>query len=197
MFYDYGRQTNAFIINEPLVLSLLTGVLNRTSPTAGPATAYTSPQLMAGELQGLAGAYGVALPGAQALAIANNLNPNNFEQDKVTSQTLSYDLYVDGTYRLTDKFEVSAGLRYTADYKSTFNAANVGNRSVLGGVIGALGQPAATRTAILGGLSLPGAANIPPSAAYPIPLFGILYQPTAATAARTRISSATTASPGG
>jgi outer membrane receptor protein involved in Fe transport len=178
-FGDYGRQTNGFIINEPVTLALLTGVLNRTNPVAGPISAYTSTPLVAAELQGLAGAYGVALPGAEALGIANNFNQNNFEQDKVTSQTLSYDAYLDGTYRFTDKFEVSAGVRYTTDDKKTFNAAEVGNRSVLGGVIAALSQPAATRNAILGALAAPGAANIPVSAAYPIPLFGILYQPTA------------------
>jgi len=177
-FGDYGRQTNSFIINEPVTLALLTGVLNRTNPVAGPISAYTSRPLIAAELQGLAGAYGVALPGAEALGIANNFNQNNFEEDKVTSQTLSYDAYLDGTYRFTDKFEVSAGVRYTTDDKKTFNAADVGNRSVLGGVIAALSLPAATRNAILGALSVPGASNIPVSAAYPIPLFGILYQPT-------------------
>ncbi len=146
---DYGRQTNGFAINEPVTLALLTGVLNRANPAAGPISAYTSSQLIAAELQGLAGSYGVALPGQQAAGIASNFNQNNFEQDRVTSQTQSYDAYLDGTYRFTDKLEMSAGLRYTTDDKKTFNAANVGNRSVLGGVIAALGQPAATRNAIL------------------------------------------------
>jgi outer membrane receptor protein involved in Fe transport len=177
-FDDYGRENTSFIVNEPLLLGLVTGVLNRTNPSAGPVSAYTSPQLLAAELQGLAGAYGVALPGAQALAIANNLNQNNFESDTVTSKTLSYDAYVDASYKVTDKFEVSAGVRYTADNKTTYNSETVGNRSVLGGVIGALSQPAAVRTALLGGLAVPGAANIPLSAAYPIPMFGLIYQPT-------------------
>jgi outer membrane receptor protein involved in Fe transport len=177
-FDDYGRENTSFILNEPLLLGLVTGVLNRTNPSPGPVSAYTSPQLLAAELQGLAGAYGVALPGAQALAIANNLNQNNFESDTVTSKTLSYDAYVDASYKLTDKFELSAGVRYTADNKTTYNSETVGNRSVLGGVIGALSQPAAIRTALLGGLAVPGAANIPLSAAYPIPMFGLIYQPT-------------------
>jgi len=178
VFDDRGRENTGFILNEPLLLGLVTGVLNRANPSAGPVSAYTSPQLLAGELQGLAGAYGVGLPGAQALAIAKNLNQNNFEYDSITSQTLSYDLYFDGTYKVTDKFEVSAGVRYTADQKKTYNAETVGSRSVLGGVLGALAQPAAVRNAILGGLAVPGAANIPPSAAFPIPLFGLIYQPT-------------------
>jgi outer membrane receptor protein involved in Fe transport len=178
LFGDYGRQQNGFIINEPVILSLLTGVLNRKNPNVGPISAYTSPQLIAAELQGLAGAYGVALPSAQALGLANNFNQNNYEQDIVTSLTHSYDVYLDGTYHVTDKLEVSAGVRYTTDAKKTTNAASVGSRSVLGGVIGALSLPAATRNALLAGLSVPGAANIPLSAAYPVPLFGILYQPT-------------------
>ncbi len=178
VFSDYDRQNSGFIINEPLLLGLVTGVLNRTNPVAGPVSAYTSPQLLAAELQGLAGAYGAALPGAQALAIANNLNQNNFESDSETSKTVSYDVYLDGTYKVTSKFEVSAGVRYTADNKTTTNAEVVGNRSVLGGVLGALAQPAATRNALLAGLAAPGAANIPLSAAYPIPVFGLIYQPT-------------------
>jgi len=177
-FDDYGRENTSFIVNEPLLLGLVTGVLNRTNPVPGPVSAYTNPQLLSAELQGLAGAYGVALPGAQALAIANNLNQNNFESDTVTSKTLSYDVYLDGTYKVTDKFEVSAGVRYTTDNKTTYNSESVGNRSVLGGVIGALGQPAAIRNALLGGLAVPGASNIPLSAAYPVPVFGLIYQPT-------------------
>jgi iron complex outermembrane receptor protein len=177
-FRDTSRQTNGFVINEPLTLALLTGVLNRTNPVAGPVSAYTSPNLIAAELQGLAASEGVTLPGAEALGIANNFNQNNFEQDTVGSRTMSYDAYLDGTYKVTDKFEVSVGVRYTTDNKDTSNAATVGNRSVLGGVIAALGLPAATQAAILGGLAVPGAANIPPSVAFPLPLFGILYQPT-------------------
>jgi len=51
-------------------------------------------------------------------------------------------------------------------------------RSILGGVIGALSQPAAVRDALLGALAVPGAAAIPPSALYPVPLFGLGAQPT-------------------
>jgi outer membrane receptor protein involved in Fe transport len=178
VFDDRGRENTGFIVNEPLLLGLVTGVLNRTNPVAGPVSAYTSPGLLAAELQGLAGAYGVALPGAEALGIANNLNQNNFESDTVTSQTLSYDVYFDATYKLTDKFEVSGGVRYTTDSKKTYNSETVGSRSVLGGVLGALAEPAAIRNALLGGLAVPGAADIPLSAAYPIPMFGLIYQPT-------------------
>ncbi len=52
-------------------------------------------------------------------------------------------------------------------------------RSILGGFIGALGLPAAQRTPLLTALAAPGAATIPPSAAFPVPLFGLGSQPTA------------------
>jgi iron complex outermembrane recepter protein len=177
-FSDYGRQRSAFVINEPLVLALLTGSLNRSNANAGAASTYASTALETAELQGLAHAYGVSLSTAQAQALAQNLNANHYEQDTVTSRTQSYDAYLDGTYRFTSKFEVSAGLRYTADDKKTSNAALVTSRSVLGGVIAALSQSSAVRTALLTGLAAPGAASIPYSTSYPIPMFGVLYQPT-------------------
>ncbi|WP_164066747.1 hypothetical protein, partial [Serratia marcescens] len=65
------------------------------------------------------------------------------------------------------------------DAKTTgFSSAVSNGRSILGGFIGALSQPAATRTALLGALAVPGAANIPTSALYPVPMFGLGLQPT-------------------
>ncbi len=84
------------------------------------------------------------------------------------------------TLRVSEKFEVGAGLRYSHDDKSsTYTAAVLNGRSILGGFIGALGLPAAQRTPLLMALAAPGAATIPPSAAYPVPLFGLGAQPTA------------------
>ena len=89
-------------------------------------------------------------------------------------------MFADVTLRVTDRIELAGGIRYTRDDKrSGFTAAVLNGRSILGGFIGALGQPAATRTALLGALAVPGAATIPPSAAYPVPLFGLGAQPTA------------------
>jgi outer membrane receptor protein involved in Fe transport len=177
-FSDYGKEISGLQFGEPLVLSLLTGVLNRSNPTAGPISAYTNPAVEAAELKGLAGAYGVALPTAEATAIASNLNMNNVETETITSQTLSYDAYVDGTFKATDKLEFSGGVRYTADNKETFNSEYVNSSSVLGGFIGALGEPAAVRNELLAGLSYPGVSNIATSQALGLPIFGIIYQPT-------------------
>jgi outer membrane receptor protein involved in Fe transport len=177
-FSDYGKEISGLQFGEPLVLSLLTGVLNRSSPTAGPISAYTNPAVEAAELKGLAGAYGVALPTAEATAIAGNLNMNNVETETITSQTVSYDAYVDGTFKATDKLEFSGGVRYTADNKETFNSEYVNSSSALGGFLAALAQPAAVRNELLAGLSYPGVTNIATSQALGLPVFGIIYQPT-------------------
>jgi outer membrane receptor protein involved in Fe transport len=178
-FSDYGKVISALQSGEPAFLSLLTGVLNRANPTAGPISAYTNTAVETAELQGLAKAYGVAVPTAQATAIANNLSLNHVETETTTSQTLSYDAYVDGTFKATDKLEFSGGVRFTADNKSTFNSEYVNSTSVLGGFIGALSQPAVVRNALLAGLSVPGVNNLAVSKAIGLPIFGILYQPTA------------------
>jgi outer membrane receptor protein involved in Fe transport len=82
---------------------------------------------------------------------------------------------------VSEQFELGAGLRYTKDDKvSGLTSSVLNGRSILGGFLGALSQPAPTRAALLGALSVPGAANIPPSAAFPVPLFGLAAQPTAA-----------------
>ncbi|WP_260582075.1 TonB-dependent receptor domain-containing protein [Sphingopyxis sp. PET50] len=116
---------------------------------------------------------------AQAQAIAANLKPGHLETSTNESRTRAIDLYGDATFHVTDRFEIGGGLRYSHDSKrSRYTAAVLNGRSILGGFIGALSQPAAVRTALLQALAVPGAATIPPSAVYPVPLFGLGAQPT-------------------
>jgi outer membrane receptor protein involved in Fe transport len=179
VFGDYQRANTQLVIDEPLALALLSGTMNRANPVVGPESAYTNPAAEAAAVQAVAAAHGVAMPTSQALAIAANLNPNHFEQDGVTAQTLSYDAYLDGTFRPTSNLEFSAGVRYTTDKKETFTSNTVGSRSTLGGVIGAFGQTPAVRDLILNALTLPNVSTRPFSSSFPLPEFGVLYQPTA------------------
>ncbi|MDO9249120.1 MAG: TonB-dependent receptor, partial [Phenylobacterium sp.] len=51
-----------------------------------------------------------------------------------TGETQSYDVFADATYKLTDQLEVTAGLRYTYDDKTSGYGASLDNAgSVLGG----------------------------------------------------------------
>jgi len=194
VFRDDGRQRLPLQFDERMGLAVLTGQLNGglagtglPSTTPAPAalfgaTAFTGPliQGLVGQLSG----GNVLLSSAQAAAIAANLRSNHVEEATNTSELTSYDLFGDVTFDVTDRLELSAGLRYTRDDKTTgFSSRVVGGRSVLGGAIGAA-QLAAAGTpqaigqaqAILGALALPIVQQIPSSQ---LPLFGLTFQPTA------------------
>jgi iron complex outermembrane receptor protein len=186
-FHEDGTQRVPSQFDERATLARLAGALNGGGAIPGrpasdpvPAALLASPAFTGALLQGVAGAYGVALPAAQAQAIAANLKSNHLESTTNGSRTRAVDLFGDVTVRLSDQFELGGGLRYSHDDKrSTFVSSVENGRSILGGLIGALGQPAAVRDALLRALAAPGAATIPPSAAYPVPLFGLGAQPTA------------------
>lgn len=175
-FGDDGRHRVPLQINEPDLLALFTGYLDRRNPVAGPQSLYASPQVGALLLQGLAGASQVALPSATALGIARNLQGAQQETYTDLSRTAAYDLFADGVWRPTARLELEGGLRYTDDRKTTGYAAQVANgRSVLGSVIAALGLAEPARSGLLAALSAPGAAR---STTLPVPLLGLVVQPT-------------------
>jgi outer membrane receptor protein involved in Fe transport len=179
-FGDDGRQTIPLQLNEPELLSLLTGYLNRTDPAPAPASAYANPQTDAALLQALAGAYGDNLTAPQALAIANNLQPDHQEQYANSDTVLAYDLFGDLVVRPTSKIEVEGGVRFSEEHKTTGYSSELDNgRSVLGTFLGALSQPEPIRSELLSLLSVPGSAQIPSSATFPLPLIGLEVQPTA------------------
>jgi len=185
-FHEDGFQRTPAQFDERGALARLAGALNgggaipgRPASDPAPLALFSNPAFTGLLLQGVAGAYGVALDPALAQGIAANLKPGHLETSTNGSRTNAFDLFGDVTVRLSDQFEIGAGLRYTHDDKRSWYKASVLNgRSILGGFIGALGQPAAVRDALLGALAVPGAANIPPSAMYPVPLFGLGAQPT-------------------
>ncbi|AJP71081.1 TonB-dependent receptor [Sphingomonas hengshuiensis] len=185
-FRENGFQRTPGQFDERVTLARLTNTLNgggaipgRAATDPAPLALFSNTAYTGQLLQGVAAAYGVALPTAQAQAIAANLKSNHLETNTNSARTKSWDLFADATYKLTDRLEVGGGIRWSHDDKTTgFQSAMVNGRSILGGFVAALGQPAATRTALLGALAVPGAANIPTSALYPVPLFGLGLQPT-------------------
>lgn len=149
----------------------------------------------------------ILLTPAQAQAIAANLRGDHVEAVQTTSDLEALDLFVDGTWSVTDRFELSAGLRYTRDDKDTgFRSFTIGGRSVLGGAVGAAqiagqanqliatGTPAnvaqgnamlAQANALLGALQSPFVQAIPEAL---LPNFGLTFQPTANNGDRTVVS---------
>jgi outer membrane receptor protein involved in Fe transport len=184
-FHEDGSQRTPAQFDERVALARLTGQLagpipGRPATDPAPAAVFANSAFTGALLQGVAAASGVTLAAPLAQAIAANLKPAHLETTTNFSRTNAIDLFGDVTLRLSEAFEVGAGLRYSHDDKrSSLSSAVVNGRSILGGFIGALSQAPATRTALLTALAAPGAATIPPSAAYPVPLFGLAAQPTA------------------
>ncbi|MGK6356854.1 TonB-dependent receptor [Sphingomonas sp. DT-207] len=185
-YRENGSQRTPSQFDERVLLARLTNTLNgggaipgRPATDPAPGAVFGNTAFTGTLLQGIAAASGVALPAAQARAIAANLKPGHYETSTNYGRTESWDLFADVSFKITEAFEIGGGVRWTHDDKTTgYESAVLNGRSILGGFIGALSQPAATRTALLGALAVPGAANIPPSALYPVPLFGLGAQPT-------------------
>lgn len=186
-FNDENSQRTPAQFDERLILARLTGTLNggplqpgRPATDPAPLGLFGATAFTARLLQGVAAARGVALAAPLAAGIAANLRPNQLETLTNFSETEAFDIFADATFRISPQFEVGAGIRYSRDDKTTaFSSAVLNGRSILGGFIGALGLPAAQRTPLLTALAAPGAATIPTSAAFPVPIFGLGFQPTA------------------
>ncbi|HET7816589.1 MAG TPA: TonB-dependent receptor, partial [Sphingomicrobium sp.] len=191
-FSENGSQRTPAQFDERVTLAQIAGALNGFIP-GRPAT-DPAPMSLIGNtgftsllLQGVAAASGYALPASgtcngltvAANCIAANLKPIHREEQTNFSETKAIDIFGDVTTKIGDKIEVGAGVRYTRDDKTTGVQAEISNgRSILGGFIGALSQSEPTRTALLAALGAPGAANIPPSPGYPVPVFGLTFQAT-------------------
>lgn len=184
-FWESGSQRTPTFFDERVLLARLAGALNGLVP-GRPATDPAPLSLLRGTafdatlLRGLAGAQGLALSGPLSTAIASNLKTAHLETATNLGRTKSWDVFGDVTFHVSSQFELGAGIRYTHDRKRSAISARVLNgRSILGGFLAALSQPEPNRTALLNGLAVPGAANIPISPLYPVPLFGLAGQPTA------------------
>ena len=175
---ENGAQRIPLQLDERLVLALLTGRLDRRNPVLAPEAAYTDRTVVAGQLRGLALARGAALSQTQALAIADNLRGDHREVYEDASKSKGADLYADLAWAPIERLQLTAGIRYGWLDRTSGLSSAVEGRSVLAGFLGALSQPAAQRQALLGALAFPGAATLPRSTAYPIPLFGLRAQPT-------------------
>jgi iron complex outermembrane receptor protein len=178
--------------DERMALGQFTGQLNAAAAgsrlpatTPAPAAFFDNPAFVGALVQGAAASLSgnrLLIPAATAAAVAARMRPDFLEQAIDESDLTSYDLFADVTVKPVDRLELSGGVRYTSDDRTTRYASSViGGRSVLGGVIGAAqtaaaGTPAAIATAnqIIGGLAAFGS-----NPAAPLPLFALSAQPTA------------------
>jgi iron complex outermembrane recepter protein len=189
IFHEDGQQRLRFSFDEASLLANVTGQINAGAAGTGlPATTPAPIGLLrdpafAGALtQALVGAISggtVSISDAQAQAIARNYVVHS-EEGTNTNRLRSFDLFADGSYDVSDRLELTAGIRYTRDRKTTgFGSSLVNGRSVLAGVLGAAGQGAggdvAGAQALLAALALPNAGGLVNTS---LPGFGVTYPPT-------------------
>lgn len=185
-FDEEGSQRTPAQFDERVLLARLAGALNggglipgRPATDPAPISLFANTAFTGALLQGVAASRGYALAPGLAQAIAANLKPGHLETATNFAQTRAFDIFADLTWRVSEQFEIGVGARYSHDDKeSSISSAVLNGRSILGGFIGALSQPEPFRTGLITALAAPGAANIPPGPAYPVPLFGLGFQPT-------------------
>ncbi|HJV40144.1 TonB-dependent receptor, partial [Caulobacter sp.] len=166
---NYFHETGSWRIpgqfDERLVLALLAGntPLGISRPNPQPLAVLTNPAYLAQVLQ-----LGFGIPSSIAPGIVSNLKPVHREEFANYGENTAYDVYADGTFKLTDKFEITAGIRYTSEDREAAYRSTVQNgRSILGILLAA---PTPTNLFLA---AQPNAVN---SAA--LPTVGLITQPT-------------------
>ncbi len=141
-FYEDGSQRAPLQFDERAALALFTGQVTRPNPL--PYAVISSP----GVLQAILGGLGVPL--AQRAALAASLKPAHIESFTNYGETTTLDLFGDLTVNVTDRLEVSGGLRWTQDDKTVrYQAALLNGPSALApllfgpGAVALFAQPSA------------------------------------------------------
>jgi outer membrane receptor protein involved in Fe transport len=112
-FQERARQRVPLQLS-PVGLAWLANGANPSSPLNGSlALARTNPAALNAVLFPVGG--GVVLPLPQAIAASATV----FNEFQNFGRTISYDLFADGTFAVTDSLSVSAGVRFSTDDKRT------------------------------------------------------------------------------
>ncbi|MET3666809.1 TonB-dependent receptor [Caulobacter sp. 1776] len=164
-FHETGSWRIPGQMDERLVLALLAGntPLGISRPNPQPLALLTNPAYLAQVLQ-----LGFGVPAALAPGLVSNLKPVHREEFANYGENTAYDVYADGTFKLTDKFEITAGVRYTREDREAAYRSGVQNgRSILGILLAA---PTPTNLFLA---AQPNAVNNPL-----LPMVGLIAQPT-------------------
>jgi iron complex outermembrane receptor protein len=164
-FHETGSWRIPGQMDERLVLALLAGntPLGISRPNPQPLAVLINPAYLSQVLQ-----LGFGIPAALAPGLVSNLKPIHREEFANFGENTAYDVYADGSFKLTDKFEITAGVRYTSEDREAAYRSNVQNgRSILGILLAA---PTATNLFLA---AQPNAVNNPA-----LPMVGLIAQPT-------------------
>lgn len=168
-FAEHGTQRVPIVVDERLLLARIAGGL--TDPAAA-LSALTSPAFMAGQVQELVATRGGQISLAQANAITGRLKSGHLEVNQNFSRTSSLDLFADASYRPSPTWELSVGLRFSQDDKTSGIApSNPDGGSTLGTLLAALATNGETRRRLLAQLAWGVRGETPP--------YGLIFHPTA------------------
>lgn len=143
-FHEEGSQRAPTQFDERYAFAFANGALPATAIDQATFDAFIAPALIAGI---------DAIPGVSTLvanAIYAQLDPAHTEYYTNSGETTSYDVFADATWRVTDRFEITGGLRYTHDDKTSSLVAG-GEASALGNLLAAQTLLAQAQAAALAG----------------------------------------------
>ncbi len=133
-FYEDGSQRAPLQFDERAAIALLAGQVTRPNPP--PFAAFTNQTTLRNVIIGLGAANGVTISVPTATFLAANLKPAHQESFTNTGETTAIDLFGDVTFAVTDRLEVSGGIRWTQDDKETsFRTVLLNGPSTLAGII--------------------------------------------------------------
>jgi iron complex outermembrane recepter protein len=162
---NYFHETGSWRIpgqfDERLALGLLTGAMSRPNPQ--PLAYLTNPAFLAQVLQ-----LGFGAPASIAQGIAANLKAVHREEFANYGENTAYDVYADGTVQVTDRFEITGGIRYTREDRWAAYRSTVQNGRSIVGIL--LTAPTPTNLFLA---AQPNAVNNPL-----LPMTGLVTQPT-------------------
>lgn len=128
VFADQGKYSVPMEVDERAGLALYANLLNRSYAVPTSLAVIDNAATSAAILE-----QAFHLPALLAQGIASNLNTHYQDVYTDGNRTEALDVYADGTYRITDQFQVSAGIRNSLERKTTsFAARNSNGASVLG-----------------------------------------------------------------
>jgi len=153
-FYEDGRQRVPLAFDERIALMHVAGQITPAPQSAALLTnsAFLRPVLQAG--------FGV--PSVFSAGVASALKPVHTEQFTNWGETEALDIYGDVTYAVTDRFEVSGGLRWTQDDKeSRFESVIFGTGSTLGTLLALPTLPSVQQAQVLTAIATTGRSPLP------------------------------------
>jgi outer membrane receptor protein involved in Fe transport len=153
-FHEEGSQRTPTQYDERYALAFASGQMPGPAvPSLGVVQAIDTAVLntLITSTQGLQTLLSMPVTSITAAQLLGNLNATHTEEAINYGETTSWEAFADATWRVTDRFEITAGVRYTQDEKTSGLEASAGSPSALGNILAAQALLEAAGDALGGG----------------------------------------------